>query len=111
MRRELSGSLKGGRVIVDGHFTKAEEGYENTKFITLYLKPSTGKRRRSKEGIETLSKDKQRFNIAQRDLRTRVEEPFGIIKEFFPTFTKSWKEGEIELNEVVIMALAFHNLK
>ena len=69
-------------MIANGHFTKAGEGYENTKFITLYLKPSTGKRRRSEEGIETLSKDKQRFNTAQRDLRTRVEEPFEI-REFF----------------------------
>ena len=87
MRRELSGLLKGGRVIADGHFTKAGEGYENTKFITPYLKPSD-KRRRSEEGIETLSKDKQRFNTAQRDLRARVEEPFGIIKGIFPIFTQ-----------------------
>ena len=111
MRRELSGPLKGGRVIADGHFTKVEEGYENTKFITPYLKPSTGKRRKSREGIETLSKDKQRFNTAQRDLRVRVEEPFGIIKEIFPIFTKPWREGKIELDGVVIMVLAFHNLK
>ena len=86
IRRELSESLKGERVIADGHFTKAGERYENTKFIISYFKPLTGKRRRSGEGIETLSKDKQRFNTAQRDLRARVEEPFEIIKGIFPIF-------------------------
>lgn len=111
MRRELSEVMKGARVVADAHFVTAGEGYENTKFITPYPKPAGGKRRRSGEGVETLSKDKERFNIAQRELRARVEEPFGIIKQMFPILERPWREGKVELDGVVLMALAFHNLK
>lgn len=111
VRREIKRKLKGAIVAADTHFRTAGEGMKKVKFKTPYSKPGNPKRRRAGAGVAKLSAAKKSYNKKQKALRARVESAFGIIHGIFPALEKPWAESKVQMDCMVIIAAAIHNIK
>jgi hypothetical protein len=109
--REIRRNLKGGVVVADSHFRKAEAGMKEVQFKTPFPKPAIQKGWRAGAGVAKLDRAKQVYNRRQKALRARVESTFGIIHGIFPSLKQPWREDKVGMDCMVMIAAAIHNLK
>lgn len=99
-------------VIGDEHYAKGTKIFERLKFQTPIRKPrgssTTAKKKTSSKG-KKLTDAQKRYNDEQKHLRSRVESPFGWIKENFTALSKPWQESDDALTSLVFFAAGCFN--
>jgi len=111
MRRWIQAPLKGAVVVADHAFATAGEGFEDVEFVVKFLEPADEADDPRGRNVIKLTAEQKRFNKAQKALRSRVESPFGIFKTIFPSLAAPWRESDSQLDHVVLIAAALHNMK
>lgn len=114
--------FKGARFVGDNHFSKGKQYFsshaneDDIKFYTNYAKKSK-KKLVDVEGpvndadvVDELTNAHQSFNRDHQGVRSRVETPYAWISNTFKALSL-WRETEEQLDYLVHIALAVHNMK
>jgi hypothetical protein len=113
----------GAHIIADTHYETANRTLKllrtepNVVFYTPIAKPRGKKRKRSESdltdpslGVAVLTKEQEAWNARIAHVRSRVESPFGLIKNKWKSLGGVFFEGEEQQNYLVYIAFAVHNL-
>ena len=80
-------------------------------FLVPTKKPSKRKRGEDLEDLEQLTTEQQKRNKAIRNVRARVESPFGWIKTHFQALNSLWYSDPALLDCAVWLTIGIHNLQ
>jgi hypothetical protein len=106
--------LDGAHVIGDDHFRKGKEYFRSKKHPKFHIpyRITEAKSGNSDPDLDdVLPKGKQRFNKRLHKLRSRVEIPFGWVKNSFASISTPWPEAEQQLDYLIVFAFGVHNLR
>jgi hypothetical protein len=111
---ELENTIPGAVILADSHFSKGKKLFQNIKFLTNFVVPNKGRKRKRNEenegeNLSVLTKAQEKFNAAHKQARARVESPFGFMKTKIDSLTKPWSESVDQLDCLVWIAAAIHN--
>lgn len=99
-------------IIGDQHYSVGEKLFERLKFRTPIRKPGGGRPKKDTNEpkvTKALSPKQKKYNAQQRHLRSRVESPFGWIKDTFECLSKPWQEDDEQLEAVVYFSAGCFN--
>ena len=107
-KNELSEKYRGSHIIADGHYYASRNQVEGVKFVTPI--PETVKEVPNdlQRYLGITKKDKE-INRKIRNLRARVEAPFGQLKNKFKSLSTTFKEDADQLDCLIFYAVAIHN--
>jgi hypothetical protein len=105
--------LGGVGVIGDQHFEWGKK-LKRVKFYTAHHEPHFSHNNKPDEDndvqdLSTLTQEQQSYNKALYKLRTRVELPFGEVKEMFKVLKGHWMERESQLDYLVWITVGILN--
>jgi hypothetical protein len=101
--------LTGAAILGDQHYSMGKT-FGNVKFYVPWKKPNKKKvGKEDSSGLETLSKEKQRWNDIVRKARARVELPFSDLKMTWKSLAQPWNENVKYLDMVIWIAIGVHN--
>lgn len=106
-RHWIEENLKGGNVLADGHFTVAKKLFKGVKFYVPF--PEVTYNDGSGNKVLKLTKEQQKFNKAVKAARSRVESPFGLMKQNWKSLSKPWYRDEKCQNFLVTYIIGIHN--
>eukprot|EP01117_Protostelium_nocturnum_P002425 TRINITY_DN1310_c0_g1_i3.p1 TRINITY_DN1310_c0_g1~~TRINITY_DN1310_c0_g1_i3.p1 ORF type:complete len:304 (-),score=60.68 TRINITY_DN1310_c0_g1_i3:62-973(-) len=98
----------GERILGDCHFGWGEKNIKECKFTVPKENPKNKKGTPENLKRKLTKKDEKR-NGEIRNLRARVEHPFGKLVQGWECFNKPWAEDEAEMNYAFWIACAWHN--
>lgn len=101
--------FSGTAVVGDGHFEKGPTFIPSVEWLVPTAKPRGRKKKGESEPIELLSRKQQQMNKEIRDIRSRLESPFGNISNMFTILEEAWREEEKQLEDLVFFAAGYHN--
>lgn len=107
----LEENLKGGVVVADNHFMWAKNNLKQVKFHCNY--PEKKKEEiidsDDDENATVLTEQKKAYNSAVRNTRARVEDSFGILKNYFNSLKFPWRESSKDLDNLVFFGIGLLN--
>ncbi|PRP83249.1 hypothetical protein PROFUN_09461 [Planoprotostelium fungivorum] len=108
-KRRLVEDYRGAMVIANNHFYWGVKGLRPLNFHSPKAERDPKGTPHENSLTAHLTKDQKKRNAQIRRLRARVEHPFGKIKLRWKALQVPWKEGPDSLEDVVWMAIAWHN--
>eukprot|EP00727_Mastigamoeba_balamuthi_P005324 m51a1_g14790 hypothetical protein (259) ;mRNA; f:501044-501998 len=88
--------------IADNHFAWARDNMKTLVFFATYARPP---KRPATEGVAKLPAKKRILNRQIADIRSRVESPFGVIKENIKAVGRPFAEKDDQLENIVTFHL------
>lgn len=103
-RSFLDGTFRGSTIVGDAHFRSAREHLQS---ITIHAPVSAVGRPKKgeKKTPRTLPAKILRYNAQIRRLRSRIESPFGVVKQMFKALDTPWLEEEAQQESLVYFAV------
>jgi hypothetical protein len=103
-RRDWEARLLGSTIIADEHFRKAGQSFHDVTWVTPY-------KERTIEDPQNRGQclGQRTWNSHTADIRSRVEGPFGHVKEMFDWLSKPWAEEKSQQDHLVWLAVGIHN--
>ena len=108
----LENHLKGGIVLADCHYMWGVDNLSSVEFRVPIEKRKNRKRKFHEIEInsnEILTKVKQTYNNQIRNIRARVEQPFGLIKLKWKILQDCWKEDVSLLDDFIFFVFGLYN--
>lgn len=96
---------------IDTHFRICKDYFENITFYCKFNEPNNKKRKRNGKRIQKLTKAQEKFNKQINEIRSRVENLFGIEVRKFDALKKPWWEGKIQQDYFVWFVTGVHNFE
>ena len=111
-KQELKNEFQGAKILADCHYKTAKGLIKGVEFFVPYEARRPRKRKRNDDGsnLECLTKKKQKWNQQVRQVRARVEHPFGELKQKWASLDCPFADGPEQLDCVFWIAAAVHNL-
>ena len=110
MKPTMEESMKGAVILGDCGYSAVAKEFQKIKMITTISKPR-GRVSKDGSGIRQLTKVQKTKNKMLKKLRSRVESPFGIIKQRWKTLSTCFMEDETQHGLLVKLALATYNFQ
>lgn len=107
-KNELTDKFNGAHIIADGHYYASRLKSQGVTFVTPI--PETVKivPNDLQQYLGITQKDRD-MNLKIRNLRARVENPFGQVKGKFKALSNTFQEDAEQLECLVFIAFAIHN--
>lgn len=106
---ELNTLLKNGVIVADAHFSWAREDQHISE--VKFLVPYSAAGHKRKRDNSDLSERQKSYNQAVREVRSRVESPFGLMKQRFKALDDVFYEDETQLGYLFQFACGVENKK
>jgi len=108
---ELSTELKGTTVVADCHFEAArhKDPIPGVRFLSPYPSKKRGGTKRVADENGDLDQLQENYNKIVRNVRARVESPFGLIKQRFKALKAPFSEDDSQLKYLVTFASHVEN--
>ena len=107
-KHTLSRDYSGSTIIADGHYHASRNLVDGIKFHAPVPK-TVKKQTNNNDDNAVLTKEQQTLNKQIRNLRSRVETPFGIIQNKFAALSKTFMDDANQLDNLVYFAFGFYN--
>jgi len=108
-RHYMEEKFKGATIIADCHFEQGRSMFKNVSFKTPIPEPRQSKRCADGVEVPQLNQASQQYNDEHKRLRSRVEDTYGRIKNFFNILEKPFSEGQEQLEFLVNIACGIIN--
>jgi len=110
-KNELSGLMKGCTAVADCHFAWARPRgtIKDVRFLVPYSKPGKKRKLPDDQQDQDLDPLQQNYNQLVRNVRARVESPFGLMKRRFTALEGPFGEDETQLKYLVHFAAVVEN--
>ena len=105
----IESSFKNGVISADCGFTRGKLLFKNVTFITPHPKPVGRTKKNEVRGMRQLTRKQEKWNQDVRLVRARVELPYALLKNKWKSLSESFRDGEETQNNLVLLAVAFHN--
>jgi hypothetical protein len=107
-KHTLKEKFDGSTIIADGHYYASRKKVDGITFVVPT--PKTVKKQTNNADDSTkLTKEQQTLNKQIRNLRARVELPFGIIHNKFKALSKTFRDNADQLDYLVFYAFGIYN--
>ena len=108
-QENLNKTFKGATIVGDQHYSKFSKKKDLTfSVIAPVAKPST-RSRQSDQCISQLTKEQVSRNLEIRNIRARVENPFGQIHQKWKSLRHRFQENSLQLDSLVKFAFGVLN--
>eukprot|EP01098_Paradermamoeba_levis_P001756 TRINITY_DN12034_c0_g1_i1.p1 TRINITY_DN12034_c0_g1~~TRINITY_DN12034_c0_g1_i1.p1 ORF type:complete len:118 (+),score=13.43 TRINITY_DN12034_c0_g1_i1:240-593(+) len=106
---DLETEFAGATIAGDCHFASGKKAgtVEGVRFLVPYAHVSEEAGATPQQ--DDMTKKKRKYNEIVREVRARVESPFGLIKKRWLCLEQPWREGEQQQESVVLIAIACEN--
>jgi hypothetical protein len=106
----MEDNMEGAVIIGDCGYEQVAKEFSKIKMVTTKSKPK-GRPKKDGSGVRKLTKMQEKRNSKLKKLRSRVESPFGEIKQRWNSLSTCFKEDDKQHGHVVNIALAIRNLE
>ena len=110
MKDRMESTMDGAVIIGDCGYEVVAKQFKKIKMITTKSKPR-GKKPKNGEGVTKLTKQQKTRNRQLKQLRSRIESPFGNVKAKWKALSNCFSEGDEQHGLLVRLALAIKNFE